>query len=318
MAARLYAVAGTVLGADVALPELEPADAGDPEIVFEMLPEGEPAGEAVAWIRQWDIPGDDEGPWALFAKQGPDWLVRFPSQGDFRIAGDGRRITCQPRPGIPEATLRHLLLDQLLPLALSQRGRFVLHASAVAIGGRAVGFAGMSGSGKSTLAAAFADHGAALLCDDCLVLAEEEGAWQALPYYAGLRLWPDAAGSLGVASPGAAAVAHYTPKIRIAGEAGMPFRHGPAPLAALYFLREEGDEVSVKPLSAREAFLALVESSFVLDANASEPLKGQFEAVGRLAAAVPCHILNYPYRFEVLPAVTRLLLDRLGPGTAQE
>ena len=50
-----------------------------------------------------------------------------------------------------------------------------IHASCVAIGGRAVLIAGPSGSGKSDLALRLIDRGAALVSDDYTALAEEGG-----------------------------------------------------------------------------------------------------------------------------------------------
>ena len=38
------------------------------------------------------------------------------------ILGGGAKVRCQPRPGIPLKTIRHLLVDQVMPLVLSQRG----------------------------------------------------------------------------------------------------------------------------------------------------------------------------------------------------
>ena len=48
-------------------------------------------------------------------------------------------------PGIPEVTVRHLFLDQVIPLVLSRREPIVLHASAVQTAHSVIAFAGKSG-----------------------------------------------------------------------------------------------------------------------------------------------------------------------------
>lgn len=57
-----------------------------------------------------------------------------------------------------------------------------VHASCVAIGGRAVLLAGRSGSGKSDLALRLLDRGAALVADDYTQLQRREGRlWASAP-----------------------------------------------------------------------------------------------------------------------------------------
>jgi hypothetical protein len=205
------------------------------------------------------------------------------------------------------------MLDQVLPLALSQQGRIALHASGLVIDGQAIGIVAPSGSGKSTLASTLARDGAALMCDDCLVALPRAGGWIAMPWYPGLRLWPDnaEAGKSGAQ----ARVAHYTAKVRV-GES-LRFHGSPAPLAALYVLSEDGDNVSLAPMAGRDAVLALVESSYLLAQDDPVALRAQLEFASRLVESVPCHILCYPYRYDVLPRVSELLLASLAAGTQE-
>ena len=314
MTAIRYDIGGVVLEANMEFPELALASSAAPVLTFERLAPEMPRSKPVRWVHRWSLPGDEGNDWALFAWVEREWLIRFPSQGDFRVSSDGRRIRCHPLRGIPDATIRHLLLDQVLPLALNHQGRFTLHASAVALGPYAIGFAAQSGSGKSTLVASLAGHGAAVLSDDCLVIEEEGGAWRVLPYYAGVRLWPDNVQALGMGRSPAMEVAHYTPKLRLGEEAGLPFRRTPTALRALFFLSEDGAEVSIRRLSPRGAFMALVESSFTLGVHEASVLQRQFETIGRMVDAVPCHILCYPYSYDVLPRVRHALFDCLGMG----
>ena len=71
-------------------------------------------------------------------------------------------------------------------------GYFALHASAVAVGQRAVAFTADSGVGKSTLAAALSAHGLAHICDDTLAVYPSGGQPLAIPDRKPLKLWEDA------------------------------------------------------------------------------------------------------------------------------
>ena len=92
--------------------------------------------------------------------------------------------------------MRHLLLDQVMPLVLS-RDRLVLHASAVATPAGAAAFIGFTGAGKSTLAASLSAAGFPILSDDCLVIERDGRGFLARPFYPGARLWPDSVHAVG-------------------------------------------------------------------------------------------------------------------------
>src|SRR4030095_13720757 len=112
-------------------------------------------------------------------------------------------------------TIRHLVLDQALPLALAATGALVVHASAVAIGGRAILLAGRAGAGKSTLAAFLAGHRMQVLADDGALLDGGPAEVRVLPSYPGLRLYRDSAAAAALDVTGSTDVAAYTKKRRI-------------------------------------------------------------------------------------------------------
>src|SRR5262245_62128690 len=216
----------TVLSA-IALPELRRGRLA--RNAWRVDLDGAPRGNHT-WFHRWRIA---RRTWLAFARTPDGYLLRFPALADFAVSPGARRVVCRPRRGLPAATLRHLLLDQVLPLALSAE-RLVLHASAVHVPGfGAVAFIGRTGRGKSTLAAALALPGCALLTDDCLVIGERGGRVSVWPSYPGVRLWADAAAALGNPAP-ASALAHYTRKRRLPADARLPFRSRPSPLRALF------------------------------------------------------------------------------------
>lgn len=84
------------------------------------------------------------------------------------------------------------LAGPILSFVLRLRGALVLHASAVAVGDRALVLAGPHGAGKSTLASALALRGAPLIADDVVHVLRADDDWIAEPFTGPLRLWPDA------------------------------------------------------------------------------------------------------------------------------
>jgi hypothetical protein len=312
----LYRISDLALASNVPLPELTPATAFGVSCRFELMPPGEPEPSNLVWFHQWTVKediGTDGGddPWVCFAHRGDGYLLRFPSCGDFFLSGDGSEIRCRPLPDIPEVTVRHLLLDQVIPLALSRREPIVLHASAVLTTRDAVAFAGKSGRGKSTLATSFMQEGYRLVSDDCLVLRREQGSWIALPSYPGVRLWPSTAGELLRENANTGVLAHYTMKRRVSDPDVFPFATCSSPIRKLFFLADDSSAISVERLTAGRAFMVFAEFAYNLDITDATFLRAQFETVGQLTTDVPVYAIHYPRDFTFLPVVRKMILNHL-------
>jgi hypothetical protein len=76
---------------------------------------------------------------------------------------------------------RAVWVRSVVPFSAALRGRLTLHASGVALQGRAVAFVGESGAGKSTLALAFQQGGCEILADDLLPVRFAEGGGPFIP-----------------------------------------------------------------------------------------------------------------------------------------
>lgn len=266
------------------------------------------------WFHEWRYP--DGELWNSFARVDSGYLCRFAGIADFHLIEGGERIVCSPVAGVPESTLGHIFLNQVVPIALSARGgRLVLHASAVAIDGGAVAFAGETGQGKSTLAGSFCRAGAPLVTDDFLVVEETPSELSVIPTYGGLRLWDDAASAVAVASAELPNVAHFSDKKRISlAEHQLPFCSGPVPLERIYLLGDDVPEVSmigIEPIPARAAMMELTRYAFHLDLSVSAVREAEFSRLGKLAAAVPVYRLSYPRRWDELPTVQAAIRGHL-------
>lgn len=164
----------------------------------------------------------------------------------------GERLTAQVEGLTQEAQLPLYLWGTVYGAVAWLNGLAVLHASAVAIDGKAIAFTAPSGGGKSTLAAMLAMRGLPLVCDDTLVLAPSSAGPIAIPDAKPLKLWIDALELTGVAATGpihAVPGKHY---------AQPPLRaDGPTVLRHLVMLAP-GDKPELEQLrgSAKLALLA--------------------------------------------------------------
>jgi len=280
-----------------------------PDFTFQIMnsPPSEPADRD--WIHHWHTSSGDIS--ISLARIDKGLLLRFPSLADFVIEGDGFHISAWLEPETDEETLRHLLLDQVMPRVLSGQGRLILHASAVCMDDLALAFAGETGLGKSTLAASLHVSGYPLLTDDGLVLKAEGTCIKALPCYPGLRLWPESVTALFKDSPQKKAMASYSPKNRVV----MPKSDeiNPVDLAVLFVLTksEPGEEtaaVRVSRLSQRDACMELVRNSFQLDVSNRKQVTALFAAATATAERLPVFSLSYPRDFSSLPAVHEAIL----------
>jgi hypothetical protein len=311
----VYQVYNLRFESNVPLPELAQAIGKEPEYAFRLLPAQEPRPASCHWFHLRRLPNGKL--WLSCARQGSGYLLRFTDLADFLVSTDGRDIRCYPLPAIPLETIRHLFLDQVIPLVLSALGRLVLHASAVVASEGAIAFLGDAGQGKSTISGTFAKQGFPLLTDDCLLLEEDDGQLFGHPSYPGLRLRPDTIAALFGQEPARCQVAHYTEKKRLRLDNGrLPFCADPILLRRIYVLApsEETNDpqvISLAPLPPRDTFMELVKHTYRLDITDRASLGDEFEGLGRVAASLPICRLAFPWDLSLLSAVRDAILEDL-------
>jgi len=246
---------------------------------------------------------------AEFFKSDAGYWVRFPALADFFISSDGKTVERWPVAGLTEATLEHLYLNQALPLALSRQGKLVFHGSAVSLPAGAVAFAGRSGLGKSTIAASFASAGYPFLTDDALLLEIQSDHLIVTPSHPSIRLWEDSKSKLVGDGALMAPAVQITSKSRLLSGAAIPYCPQPQPLRAFYFLGEGNvDQVGFQALSPQDVILLLVKNSFLLDVEERDAIGQHFQALCDLASQPIFFHLDYPRRYDVLPAVREAVI----------
>jgi len=313
----LYRVCGLTLASDVPFPELAAVPAVGQEVspdVYIRLSASD-AGHASPSLPTW-MPSETE-PWCGVAKSEEGYILRFHDLADFFLQADGRRIGCAA-PRVPPDGLRHLVLDQVLPLALTLHGKQALHATAVITPAGVCAFAGPSGIGKSTLAASFLFAGWPVISDDCLALEPQDGRILARPAYPGLRLLEDTLDALGADRGMTLPMTEYSAKRRVIGASVEgPFPTDPLPLVRIYVLSRREDageewEPMIEPLSRTSAFIEILGGAFTLEAKDPVFLRRQFDWVGQVVEQVPVRRLRLPESLASLAAVRAAILSDLG------
>jgi hypothetical protein len=241
-----------------------------------------------------DEPGEV---WRLERSAALGYVLTTDRYGTFAISEDGRRIRCAP----PEAPgWQHCLRGQALPFAALLRGLETFHASAVALDGRALAFAGRSTAGKTSVAVNLMLRGAELLTDDVVALELGDGAPLAHPGASVISLrHAEAAALAGRALPLGEALEGDEEATRVLA----PRCEQALPLAALYFLdRAGGDSVRIEPMEPDPRLLLAASFNFVV--QSPERLRNQLEVCARIAAAVPV------FRLTSGPGVTAAAVAR--------
>lgn len=310
---RFYRVGPLRLQSRSAIPELQPlARAARGAWTFRLSRDRHPGTRCVRWFHDWTLP--DGRRWLSIGRVGRQYVVRFAGDAWFFIDPSARTVTAFPFAGVPARTVRHLLLDQVVPMLLADAGHLVAHASAVVVPGGAIAFLGPSGSGKSTLAAALARQGCALVTDDCLVVDLSRRPAHVIPTYAGLRLWPDALRALFPDTRGRTArVAHYSRKRRVGHHPGdVVFRRRSEPLSAVCVLDAPAARrrnASLTRLRGHAAFASVLRCTFHLDVGRESAARRALERVTAMLDTVPVFRLRMPRDLARIDDVSGLLND---------
>lgn len=262
-------------------------------------------------FHQWTFP--DGTAWLQFHRTDAGYALRFPGFADFAVGAEDLAVRCVPCPGVSERVIHHLYLNQVLPLVRSRQGRMVFHGSAVEAGSGAVVFMGASGRGKSTLAASFVAGGFRFMADDGISLSASPGGFQVEPGHPSIRLWADSRATLWDPEHAPEPALPYTEKACYLASDETRFCAQPRDLRRIYLLFDErSDTVSIQAITPSDALIELVRHSFLLDIRASDMLAAHFESLVRLVRSETCFRLDYPRRFDAIPAIRATILRHCG------
>ena len=212
-----------------------------------------------------------------------------------------------PEPLTLEDTTTYLL-GPVMAFVLRLRGIVCLHASAVAVEGRALALLGPGGAGKSTTAAAFARLGFAVLSDDALPVLERGQAFLAQPAYPRVRLWPESVRALyGTDEALPLLTPNWDKRYLPLDENVESFQPDPLPLAVVYLLDERREEAGpeIETVTPAEALVVLITHSYVNYLLDKAMRSQEFEFLGRLVNRVPVRRVRPLAGAEHLPGLCR-------------
>jgi hypothetical protein len=226
--------------------------------------------------------------------------------GSFLVRG-GSEIVVDAPLHVEWPRLRLFTLGPALGVLLRQRGRLVLHASALSVDGAAIAFLGGSGWGRSTIAAALQARGHGIAADD-IVAVDVRGDQDTPLVYPGfpqVKLWPDAAAALLGRSPDALPRIHS----RSAKRAHCTienFPDSPLPLQAIYVLAGGGRQ-AIEDLPPQEALVELLRHSYGARLLHGIRTSAHFRDCVKVAAGVAVRRLETQRSLEALPDLVRLV-----------
>ncbi|MFK0687001.1 serine kinase [Mesorhizobium sp. IMUNJ 23033] len=244
---RFYKAYGLTISSELALPELEPTAPAAADIVIAVGPIDYPK------------PSLEAG--TAFRFKPRQQYLAWQAVGAFLIS-DACRIIVDPAPGIDDQLIAFPLLGPVMALLLHQRGLLILHASAIAVGGRSAIFMGDKGAGKSTTAGAMISAGHGLLTDDVVALdLSSPDEPMIVPGFPQLKLAADAAAAIPIRQ------AKVRPQVHPAIDKAQHRLHGgfspdKVPVTRLYIL-ERGEKAAISPLPEIAALSAVIKFSYV-------------------------------------------------------
>ncbi len=169
------------------------------------------------------------------------------------LALDGKMLLIErENDAVGDDAVTAYMMGSMMAAILQQRGKSLLHSSAVEICGKAAVFAGPSGMGKSTLAARLVQAGHALIADDVVALTQDQsGRFCATPSFPTSRLWDDALGKLSLEEKTSSRVRPELDKYLLPSES---YCDTPRPIGAIYILKQDNQsEVTIERVPLRDA-----------------------------------------------------------------
>jgi hypothetical protein len=238
-------------------------------------------------------------------------LLALPDRGGQIVVGPECQVTVEIADHADAALARLFLFGSVFGLICHRRGLLPLHASAVAIGSKAIAFCGAPGMGKSTLAAFCVDAGARLVADDILVVGvDSRNRAMANPGMPKLKLWRDALELLEQNTEGMTRDWARAEKFHVA--AGEHMVAEPVQLTQVFVLEvdENAGAGRITPLSGGAAVAELIQHTYrpeYLDrAHRRAP---HFAECARLAGLMKVASLKRRRDTGSLRKTARMLLD---------
>jgi len=229
-----------------------------------------------------------------YTQDDTDW-IELPGLAEYGFSKTQEEVKAFFHPKVPDELVRETYRRSVLPMVLQASGTEVLHSSAVLMPQGVVALCGKSWSGKSTTAYALSQRGYSLWADDAVAFdtTAEQVLTTRLPFRIQLR--PASRSFFG------------TPCLTTnpaTGTRAANDRPGqqPAALSALCILKpltsNEDLEVEIRPLSASEAFPAILSHAYCFSLHDRERKRQMMQRYMDLTTRVPVIEIRYKPNLE--------------------
>jgi len=225
------------------------------------------------------------------------------------LVHSGSEVLVEPEIAVPDTELQPFITGPVLSVLLHQRGLFVLHSSAVTIGGAAVVFLGAKGYGKSTLAAHLQVRGHQLISDDLVPVSFAGDHAVTFPGYPRIKLNEDSIVAVGERPERFPLIHRFVEKRSF--KHTEEFSKKSFEMLAVYILAES-DGIAIETLSPSDAFIELTKHSFLKNLmNAMNGTREHFQQCEKLVQSVPVFKLGRPHDFAVMEEVCMKIEDHI-------
>jgi hypothetical protein len=308
-----YKIFDFVIQSDILLPELANSTSTINHLSFSLSSISPSDLQEPVWLHHWLHQNGEKT--ISVAKSKTNFILRYHLSADFYYSQTEAKIICHPLPDTPKETIRHLLLDQVIPRIVCYLGRPVVHASGSIIRDSGILFLGETGWGKSTLCAFLDKNGFPLLSDDSILLEQANKIVMGIPSYSSLRLLKDSYKALQFdqkANIHTDDVSHYSSKKRVIFTDKRKNPTSPIPIKAIFFLNDPTtlsikSPLTLSPVTGYLAAIELTKHCFHLDPTDFLMMGKQLQTIAGLLKNKSFYIfnLNYARDHELLPSICK-------------
>jgi hypothetical protein len=207
----------------------------------------------------------------------------YADQTEFLVDNAGTEIWAKWTDPLTIEDAATYLLGPVRGFVMLLRGIVCLHASAIAVDGKAIALLGPAGSGKSTTAAAFSERGYSILAEDVVTLDDRGDHFLVRPGYPCIRLWPASVKALYGSETHLPKLTPNWDKCYL--DLKNQFHAEPLPLAAIYHLGERRHDVVaplVQSLDRSEGLLSLIANTYATKLMDKQMRAREFELLTRV------------------------------------
>lgn len=296
------------------------------DFVFEGLEETEAPDAAVdlRFVRAEGVLREQAYPVDPYFDIRPDaQYLHWQAVGAFLITGPGE-VLVQPHAGVSDHLVSQAGLGLVMSLVLERHSLLCLHASAVAVEGRAAVFLGDKGAGKSTTCGAMLARGDLPISDDLVPIeaaGDGTGTQMIRPGFSSMKLYPDSAAALALTPQETDRVIHPSTS-KMQKRMPVPIPQVSVPAGALFVLKRTADaeRPHLDRLPPHTALQQVLRYTFM--ARYGETRLGRDHLVlhmkrcSALVARVPVYDLTIPADLSRLPALAEAIAETVLLPTA--